>query len=269
MTEGATAALTAVETAPSDNGSAQTGGWTDGFNEDTLAYIQNKGWDSPNSLLESYRNLEKFQGGSKNLVEIPGEDADHSALGSYYDRLGRPESPDGYGFEVPEGGDADLANWFGETAHQYGLSAKQANALFNEFNSMMEGRQEEYAANQRIESEQAIDSLRQEWGRDFDKQLAAGQKAVAALGYDEAALSALESKMGTAEMMKLFSAVGAKMGEDTFVDGQTSGSFGTSPAQARVQVSELKADPQFMDRYLSGDKAAIDKMQRLMSVAYG
>jgi len=267
MSEQATAALTAVETAPSDNGTPSS--WTDSFDEDTLAYVNNKGWEDPTSLLESYRNLEKFQGGAKSLVEVPGEDADASAMAKFFDRLGRPESPDGYGFEVPEGGDETMAKWFGETAHQYGLSTKQAQSIFNEFNQMMGARSEEFEANQRIEAEQSIDSLKREWGRDFDKMLASGQKAVSALGYDEAALSALESKMGTAEMMKLFSAVGAKMGEDAFVDGKTSGGFGTTPAQARVQVSELKADPQFMDRYLSGDKAAIEKMQRLMSTAYG
>lgn len=266
MSEAGTAALTGVETeAPaSDNGT-----WTAGFDEDTMAYVGNKGWDSPSSLLESYRNLEKFQGGSKNLVEIPGDDADASRMGQFYDRLGRPETADQYGFEVPEGGDADMANWFGQTAHQYGLSSKQANAIFNEFNQMMQGRMEEFETNQRLGAERAIDELKSEWGRDFDKMLSSGQKAVAALGYDEAALSALESKMGTAEMMKLFSAVGARMGEDAFVDGQSSGGFSTSPAQARMQVSELKADAQFMDRYLGGDKAAVEKMQRLMNIAYG
>lgn len=42
-----------------------------------------------------------------------------------------------------------------------------------------------------------------------------------------------------------------------------------SPAQAAAQISDLKADQQFMQAYMSGDRAAIDKMQRLMDKAYG
>ena len=91
----ATAALTG------DNGGANPGAaepqapaaespsWNAGFDEDTSAYVENKGWKDPTDILNSYRNLEKFAGGSKNLIELPGVDAAPEALDSFYNKLGR------------------------------------------------------------------------------------------------------------------------------------------------------------------------------------
>ena len=51
------------------------GNWYGGANEDNTAYIQNKGWGNADDMVQSYHNLEKFAGGSKNLMEMPGADA--------------------------------------------------------------------------------------------------------------------------------------------------------------------------------------------------
>ena len=273
MTDSAAAALTGVSEAPAevDNGAMESNAapWTEGFSEDTQAYISNKGWEDPASLLDSYRNLEKFQGGSKNLVEIPGEDADDSVMGNFFDKLGRPGSPEQYGLELPEGGDKDMLDWFTNTAHMHGLSQKQTQAMYNEFNEMSSSKMENFQHEMKVRNEQEIDGLKKEWGGEFESNLNAGRRAVNALGYTEEALTTLEEKLGTGEMMKLFSQIGSKMGEDAFVGGDTSAGFGVSPAQAQAQIDDLKTDSQFMDRYMSGDKAAVDKMKRLMGQAHG
>ena len=92
MSESAAAALSGVQTEQptGDNGATETSTWTSGLGEDSLAYVQNKGWESPENMLESYRSLEKFAGGSKSLVELPGVDADEETMSAFYDRLGRP-----------------------------------------------------------------------------------------------------------------------------------------------------------------------------------
>lgn len=73
MTE-ATAALMG-DNGGTASGAATTadtkGVWSAEFDEDTNAYVQNKGWQSPVDLLSSYRNLEKFVGGSKSVVNSP------------------------------------------------------------------------------------------------------------------------------------------------------------------------------------------------------
>lgn len=253
--------------APPSSGSV----WSASFDEDTRAYVSNKGWKEPTDMLNSYRNLERFAGGAKDLVELPGADADPTALDAFYNRLGRPEDPDKYGLEVPQGGDPELVNWFKATAHKNGLTAKQAQSLFTEWNGMAGGLQEKLQAQQAQESTQAITTLKNEWGQQYDSMIGMGRRAVAALGYDAGKLSAIEDKLGTSEMLKLFATIGSKMGEDQFIDGGRDGGagFGTSAEAARQQIGELKMDKEFMGQYLSGHKDAVAKMKRLMEAAHG
>lgn len=244
--------------------------WYGQADETTAAYIQNKGWQSPTDLLTSYRNLEKFAGGAKNLLELPGADAEPTAWDSVYAKLGRPESPDKYSLQPGEGQDPELTEWFKGTAHKYGLSDKQAAAIFNEWNQMAGTKVQAMEEQSRVESEQAIKSLQREWGQGYENQITAGRKAVAALGLNEQQLSQYEAKLGTADMLKLFATLGSKMGEPEFHGGERGGGsgFGVTPAQAQQQVAELKSDKQFMEAYMKGDPGAVSKMKRLMEAAY-
>lgn len=244
--------------------------WYGKADEDTSAYIQNKGWKDPSELISSYRNLEKFAGGSKNLVELPGVDADEEALGNFYNKLGRPEDPNGYTFQNPEGGDENLFNWFKGTAHEIGLNDKQAANLLNKWQEMNGGLAEQYEQSKIEQAEADMLSVKREWGAAYEQNIDAGRRAARELGYSQEELSTLESSMGTGQMLKMFAKIGSRMGEDTFENGDgNSGGFGISPAQAQSQIGELKSDKAFMDAYLKGDKAAISKMQRLMELAYG
>jgi hypothetical protein len=276
MSDTATAALSG------DNGGTDAGAtgagstaapaaWNSGFDEDTSAYVTSKGWQSPNDLLTSYRNLEKFAGGSKNLLELPGVDADPSAWDSVYNKLGRPASPDKYGLEVPEGGNPELVNWFSNTAHKLGLTDKQAKSLYTEFNGMNGAMQEQMMQQMSQQSEKALNDLKTEWGQGFDKMIDSGKRAVRALGLDEGKLSEYESKLGTGEMLKLFATLGQKMGEDSFEGGERSGSgaFGLTPALAKQQIADLKMDKSFMGEYIGGNPDAVNKMKRLMEAAHG
>ena len=265
-----------------DNGSADTGAavttttgtqatpWNAGFDEDTQAYVGAKGWQSPADLLTSYRNLEKFAGGSKALVELPGEDADPQKINDFYAKLGRPDSPDKYDLKMPADADPKVTEFYKSLAHKHGLSAKQAVGLYGEWNEFITGLGQQSEADMQATSEREVLDVKKEWGQAFEQNLDAGRRAAAALGYDQSKLDAMESKLGTAETLRLFATLGSKMGEDSFAGGEREGSsFALSPAVAKQQIADLKLDNQFMGKYLSGDKDAISKMTRLMEAAHG
>lgn len=231
--------------------------------------MQNKGWQSPTDILQSYRNLEKFAGGSKSLVELPGPDAPPEKVAEFYAKLGRPESPEKYGIQAPEGADPEVVGWFKSTAHELGLSDKQAQALFTKYNEMAGGRLQAMEEQSKAQSEKAIADLRREWGQGYEAQIDMGRRAVAALGLNEQKLSEYEAKLSTGEMLKLFATLGSKMGEPAFAgDRDGASGFGLTPAAAKQQVDELKMDKQFMDAYMKGDPGAVSKMKRLMEAAY-
>lgn len=226
MSEAGQAAVAPAETVEQEQAASPAAQsvpeWASGFDESTVGYIQNKGWESPEQLLQSYRSLEKFQGGSKDLVEVPGVDANPEEMNAFYDRLGRPASAADYGLELPEGGDENMMNWFAETAHRYGLSQKQTQALFNEYNEMGASVMRQAEHDLGLKAEEDIGMLKKEWGADYDRMVDAGRLAANGLGYGAEELSALEAKMGTADMMKLFATIGQKIGEDNFVSGEGS-----------------------------------------------
>lgn len=280
MSEAATAALMgdnggageeagAVESGPIETSpKSTTSSWAETLPPEDQAYIGNKGWESPTDMFKSYRNLEKFAGGSKNLVELPSADAEPESMEQFFNKLGRPETADQYSFKAPEGVDPSVDGWFRGTAHEIGLTDQQAGKLYESYNQMAAQQMEAAAGNVELQSEQDLRNLQKEWGRDYQKNLDQGQIAVRALGYDQESLAGIEAKLGTGEMIKLFANIGSKMGEDSFRSGDNSGGFGTTGAEARMQIDNLKTDKQFMDQYLSGDKAAVAKMTRLMEKAY-
>lgn len=238
---------------------AQPESWSSGFDEATQAYVNNKGWDTPDKVLESYRNLERFQGGAKNVVEIPGEAADENAMEAFYTKLGRPESPDQYGIEGDEA--------FAKAAHELGLNKNQAaklhEHLLNSSDEAFKAQEEQYEQ----EDAQALDVLKQQWGRDFDKNMLAGDKAAAALGYDRESIQKLQDGMGLKATIELFSKVGSMMSEPDFITGQD-GDFSQSEYSARQELEALKMDSKWMDEYLAGDPAKHAKWTALNKKAF-
>lgn len=252
-----------------DESTGESADWTEGFESETVTYIQNKGWASPSDLLTSYQNLEKLTSGSKNVVALPEDDASEDEYVKFYARLGRPESPEQYQLETPENADGALEEWFRDTAFQLGLTGKQAANLFDRWQEMSVQRVEQEQAIQHRMGEDAIKTLKAEWGDQYDTNIDAGRRATMALGYDEAALNHMEERLGTAELLKLFSALGSKMKEDVFSDDLRTGhSFDVGAGAAKLELDNLRADSGFMKRYLEGDKDALTKYTRLMEKAY-
>ena len=58
------------------------------------------------------------------------------------------------------------------------------------------------------------DVLRDEWGGQYDAQIDRAKRAAREFG-DEAALAALEAKIGGAALVRMMAKIGAKVGEDT------------------------------------------------------
>ena len=111
--------------------------WLDGADEVTVGYVQNKGWEKPTQVLESYRNLEKLMGADRagNTVILPKPDATPEEFGKFYDRLGRPSDAAGYKLQVPQGGDPEFAKIAGNWFHESGLTAKQGEELAGRWNA--------------------------------------------------------------------------------------------------------------------------------------
>ena len=264
---------TEVEQAPDTTQDSQ---WTDGFSEDMVGLVQNKGWASPSDVVNSYQNAEKLIGvPEERVLKIPEKPDDVEAWDKVYARLGRPEDSKDYKLEIPEGGLNDpMAEWARTSFHKAGLTDQQANLLSKDWNEHMQGvvstNQEEMAA----QAEKENNALRKEWGAAYDSNIKEAQKAAREFNMDADSIDKLENALGYAEVMKLMHTIGAKLGEDSFETGDTSANaFGVmTPAQANHALGDLMLDKDFMEAWMDsqhpGHKEAVARKSRLTGWAY-
>lgn len=274
--------------APADNaGQADVKPWYDGADQDTIGYLQNKKWDteSPLKVLEGYRNLEKFHGvPADKIIKIPTDD-NQEAWGQVYNKLGRPETPDKYGFDsikAPEGVELDkeIIGRFDQLFHKSGISKSQRDNILNEYVQFEAARSQDMAAKLEQEKTIQLDALKRDWGSKFDERVELAKRAFRSflpegLDKDEVA-SAFEASVGPAVAAKLFANLADRLGEDKFHDeANNTGAtpFGYTREQAvndrNNLMAELKSDRTRLDAYNRGKGLDYDKMARLNKIIAG
>jgi hypothetical protein len=238
--------------------------WYGEVDTDTKGYLENKGWKAPGDLINGYRNLEKLMGHDRagRTVTIPKEGEDAS---EFYSKLGRPESPDKYDLGEVGGKTVD---WFRSEAHKLGLSQSQAKTLLEGFNEYSGSLTETQKKDQEVEFTNQMHSLKSDWGSAYDANMNAAKKAVQQFGFTTEDLDAMQSALGPKKVFERMYDIGRALSEDSFESGQRESGFVMSPAEAINRINELKLDNQFMDKYMSGDKIAVEKFTKLMQAAY-
>lgn len=246
-----------------------TGNWYDAIEDSDLkGYAQNKGWKDPVEVLNGYRNLEKLVGSEK--LPMPKGAEDKEGWARVYDQLGRPKTADEYKLPVPEGqAPTEFTKAAAGKFHELGLSSQQAEGLAAWWNQQQAGAQSQVQQVSAQKAEADMAALKSEWGGAYDENVNFGQRAAKEFGLDAAKLTAIESAMGTGEMLKFMARIGRGLTEDTFQGGNTGGNkFGMTPEAARGRIAELRSDQTWASKYMTGDKEAQNEMSRLMALAY-
>jgi hypothetical protein len=260
--------VAAAVPAPSVSAAAPSD-WTASLADDLKGYVQNKGFKDPGAAIEAYRNLEKLRGvPEERLLKLPEKDDDAQGWESVYQKLGKPSKPEEYKVQTQ---DPEFGKWAQSTFHELGLSTKQAEKLVSKWNqyadNMTKGQQEVY--HQKVEQDNQ--ALKKEWGAAFDQNIAVAKRAAAGLGIDGQTIDALEKTMGFAGVMKFMNSLGSKLGEGSYVAGETkTDNFmgALTPEAARNRISALRSDPTFVQKYVSGDLSAKTEMEKLHRFAY-
>lgn len=263
------AAQAAVPATPAANGE-----WHSGItNEATRTWAQAKGWKDPLAAVESAYNLEKLIGFDKagRTVVIPGDDATPEQRAAYNQKIGVPESVDGYKFALPEGMDPAFSKVASKWFHDNGVPAKAAEGIVKEWNEYQGGLKSQQDKAFEAESNLQFGEIKAEWGRAYDERIEVARRGMVQFLPAESAearskmMSDIEGVMGTKNFLKFSYALGAGLGEHKMHNAENSGMM--TPAQASQKIAELKSNKEWTGAYLSGDKTKARELQDLISMA--
>jgi len=148
-----------------------------------------KKFTSLEALTKSYAHLER-QLGNSNKVAIPNENSPQEDWDAYYTGLGRPATPEGYELvrpdTVPEEQWSDEeAKDYSVKAHELGLTKKQTSELAAWQAERVGKGFEANAAEVAKMQQETVTNLKNEWGGDYDANLAAAKRGAMSAGGQE------------------------------------------------------------------------------------
>ena len=266
---------------PAGQGAAGDGGaggaaapqdWTTGFPDEVRGVIQTKGWKSPADAIGSYMNLEKLMGADKagRGVVLPKDDAPAEEWAQFYQRLGRPESVDGYKLPLPDGDTGAFAKTAAQWFHEAGLTTKQAETLAAKWNEFSSSTMEQQEAQFSQQSALDMQDLQKTWGDKFEANAELARRARREAGLSDAEGQAIERALGLKKAAEVFAFLGKQFAESPMKGGEgaTAGRFGGTPEDAKARIAALKSDKEWTAKYLNGDVEARSEFERLHKIAF-
>jgi hypothetical protein len=261
-------AQTSVQTQEQQQQAAPEKGWLDSLPDELKGSDSLKKFKDVPGLAKSYVELEKHLGGT---LKMPNDTSKPEEWEAFYNKLGRPEKPEGYGFKAPETlppgveWNEDLAKEFSTVAHKYGLTKNQASAMVEMWQGIVTKQAEGYWT-----QEKGLASLHKDFKTDdeINAHVAHVQRGVKELA-DPDFIELLDTTgLGNDPvMMKFLAKVGKLFDEDTLPDNFQPGEGGMSVDQAKSEIARIRNDR--THPYHKGDKEAVAYMSKLYESAHG
>ena len=227
------------------------------------------------NLARSYVNAQRLIGADKIAVPVNPTDED---LDRIYDRLGRPETPKDYGFDI-DGNviTEELAANYADVAHKLRLTPDQAKGVLDYYRSTVEQEGAQSLELAEVAKEQTVQSLRQEWGRAFDQKVEAAARVAQEFADPEMFNITLAdgSKLGdNAEFIKAFAKIAdfrqSVTSEDTVAEMSQSSVMTPATAQAEIDAIMNDKSHAYWDRKNPiARQKAVERMQHLMEQLHG
>jgi len=238
----------------------------------SLAQFQGKTWEEVGpTIAKSYVETKSMIGADKILK--PSEKWTDKEYNDFYSQLGRPEAPDKYSMpdvKMPEGLALDDAKIAERKAlyHKAGLSDKQAKALIEADLTFVKSSYEADQQSTQSAKLSAESTLKQEWGDKYQANIELARSVVAKFGDDQFVRYIEESGLGNdPRLVKMLAKAGQGLMEDR-ATGKGTTEISPSAAHALAEITQLKGDKEFMDKFVSGDKYAVQKFNYLHTVAF-
>jgi hypothetical protein len=227
------------------------------------------------NLARSYVNAQRLIGADKIPMPVNPSDED---LDRIYNRLGRPETPQGY--EIAVDGSIvteEVAQDFAEISHKLRLTPDQAKGIMDYYRSSVE--QTNAGSTEQAEAfrQTTEESLKSEWGRAYDQKL--NQAVNAAKEFSNPEIFDLQlsdgSRLGdNPEFIKTFAKIAefrqTVTSEDTISENAQANVMTPKQAQAEIDAIMNNRSHAYWDKTnIVGRQQAIQRVQELMGMVHG
>ena len=190
-------------------------------------------------FVKSYLHSQKLVGADK--IPVPNKMATDDDWKAVYDRLGRPETPDGYKYDLPKETKLEekTLKAFSEEAHKLGLLPKQAQGIINYYNSLAEQTEQAATVNEEAARAEAEVELRKEYGPAYDLKIAQARNlATNTFGSDFLRNTKLAdgSVLGNhPQVVRAFADLASKMSEDSIVQGEATSAMTVKEIDSEIE----------------------------------
>lgn len=196
--------------------------------------------------LESYANLEKLLGHEK--VPVPKDLNDKEAWDRFSKAFSIPDKPDGYKLDDPQlpeemkGLSFDKAK-FAEVVHGLKLTPAQAKGLWETYNKIQMDTYTNHLKGLETKVNDAITSLRNEWGQSFDVNVQLGQTVIDKFADSQEAKDYITATLVKDPMgAKFLAKIGEQFAENKVPDFQVK-RFSVDPSQAMEEIQSIIRNP--------------------------
>jgi hypothetical protein len=221
-------------------------------------------------VAKGYINLEKLPRG----VVIPKDDAPQAEWDAYYEKAGRPKTPDEYGIPVQT---PTRAAWSEEAQkivlakmHARGLTKRQAEGLLGDYLAMADETLTLDERNRNASAQEAYDAMKREWGGLTDRNVAMVQRAVHEFGGEDLKAYLDESGLGNdPRFFKFVHRMAQPLVEDGYIAGEN---LGMKRDEARAELKKIMASDEYLKYRGSPSaperRALMQRIEALTELAY-
>jgi len=217
-------------------------------------------------FVKSYLHSQKLVGADK--IPVPNKMATDDDWKAVYDRLGRPETPEGYKYNLPKETKIEETTLksFSEEAHKLGLLPKQAEGIINYYNSLAEQSDQAVKVNEEAARAEAEVELRKEYGPAYDLKIAQARNlATNTFGPDFLRNTKLAdgSVLGNhPQVVRAFAELASKMSEDDMVQGDVSSAMTVKEIENELDTL-MQSGSAYWDKNHINHQKAVDEVQKL------
>ena len=245
-------------------------GSTEGDNQDWKSTLSDDLKNDP--TLSNFKDVESL---AKTVVHqqkvlgsrIPIPKTDEEKM-EVYNKLGRPETADKYEVSIPtdykQYMPEEQVNQFKNVAHNIGLNNEQVNALIEYQKNTIDYEMKNQPAKVDASRKESEKTLKNEWGYDYDKNVAKAKRALQVYG-DPEILELMNTEAGNhPAVVKMFARLGEDITEDMAQNTQNN-SLAVSPLDAQEEITEIFDDPDhaYHDPKHRDHKAAVERVRQL------